>query len=469
MAGTSLHDTERAVVLLLQALGSEQNGCLAAHRVLQGFPGPFPWINVMEVLCMKVPTMDESTGEMLLKPKLVLLPLQTQRNLFRLLDLIHYRLPAPAIELCLQTISVEKDFSDTWLHCARQTFLTTCGIQTSLQHSEVSESLHTICQQLNQTPCGHFNLGWYKNPCAPMEHAPVIDFECRTVIDDKGSPVNDIPKELFTDSQQLSSLQVANIENTEEITILPASIESLDHEFLEQLNKIFDLCSPLQLETLFYSAGIAQLSLKCLFQLCVHLDSVSPDLSYGHATSLAKSLFLDRVLSLTSPASRTLIAAVSMFCNKYALSVCSSLIGPILIQAKPGTVYADFICRMVSECLQPHQLHFCLSPILDASCTDVSITVLHLLIDKKDKFCQSEIDPLLNYLCHAAEKFSKSVTFSKLLLVLLTSKPNLIHLSHLGPLTSALNCNQTFMKKSLQNALKKVAEKRQLPDLTVCV
>ncbi|XP_072279112.1 Fanconi anemia group E protein isoform X4 [Pyxicephalus adspersus] len=421
MAGTSLHDTERAVVLLLQALGSEQNGCLAAHRVLQGFPGPFPWINVMEVLCMKVPTMDESTGEMLLKPKLVLLPLQTQRNLFRLLDLIHYRLPAPAIELCLQTISVEKDFSDTWLHCARQTFLTTCGIQTSLQHSEVSESLHTICQQLNQTPCGHFNLGWYKNPCAPMEHAPVIDFECRTVIDDKGSPVNDIPKELFTDSQQLSSLQVANIENTEEITILPASIESLDHEFLEQLNKIFDLCSPLQ------------------------------------------------VLSLTSPASRTLIAAVSMFCNKYALSVCSSLIGPILIQAKPGTVYADFICRMVSECLQPHQLHFCLSPILDASCTDVSITVLHLLIDKKDKFCQSEIDPLLNYLCHAAEKFSKSVTFSKLLLVLLTSKPNLIHLSHLGPLTSALNCNQTFMKKSLQNALKKVAEKRQLPDLTVCV
>ncbi|XP_018416097.1 PREDICTED: Fanconi anemia group E protein, partial [Nanorana parkeri] len=402
----------------------------------------------------------------------------TQRNLFRLLDLIYSRLPAPAIQLWLQAISVEKDFSDAWLLYMRQHFLTSSGIKSLVQSPEVAESLHTLCKQLNQSPIGHMKVGWYKNPCVPMEDEQTIDFDSRILIEDKERyHVNDGTKELFIDSLPLSSLTEANTEATEEIPVLPASIEarapklkqflyfnmeseSLDHEFLTEINKIFDLCSPLQLETLFSSAGIAQLSLKCLFQLCVHIDSLSPDISYAHAKSLAKSLFLDRVLLLTSPASRTLTAALSTFCNKYAHSACSSLIGPILVQAEPGTVHADFLCRMVSECLQPHQLHLCFSPILDISCTEVAIAILHLLIDKKDKFCQSEFDPLLNYLCQAAEKFSKSVTFSKLLLVLLNSKPNLIQLSHLGPLTSALNCNQTFMKKSLQNALKKVAEQK---------
>lgn len=484
MAGNSLHDPEKAAALLLQALGNEQNGFLAAHRVLQCFPGPFPWIGIMEYLCMKVPTVDGSTGEMTLKPKLSLLPLQTQRNLFRLLDLLHSRLPVPAIQLWLQTISVENYFSDAWLLYMRQHFLTANGIKTPLQTPDVLEKLHTLCKQLNQSPHGHFKLGWYKNPCITIEDEQTIDIDSRMLIEDKESyHVNDGTKELFTESLPPNSLTEENTapQATEEIPVLPASIEahtpklkqflylnmetevvteSLDHDFLEEMKIIFELCSPVQLETLFSSAGIAKLSMKCLFQLCVHIDSVSPDISYAHAKSLAKSLFLDRILSLTSPASRTLTAALSMFCKKYAHSTCSSLFGPILVQAEPGTVLADFLCRMVSECLQPHQLHLCFSPILETPCTEVAITILHLLIDKKDTFCQSEFDLLLNYLCQAAAKFSKSMTFSKLLLVLLTSKPNLIQLSHLGPLTSALNCNQTFMKKSLQNALKKVAEQK---------
>ncbi|CAI9595014.1 unnamed protein product [Staurois parvus] len=478
MAGSTLHDPERAVILLLQALSNEQNGFLAAHRFLQCFPGPFPWISIMENLCMKVPTVDASTGEMIIKPKLALLPLQTQRNLFRLLDLIYSRLPAPSIQLWLQTIREENYFSDAWLLYMRQHFLKDSSIQTPLQSPEVAQSLHILCKQLKQTPNGHFKLGWYKNRCVSMEDEQTMDFESRVQIDNKESyPVNDCTKELLMDSQPMSSLQEAHTEAPEEMQVLPASIEThapklkqflylnmeseaLDIEFLAEMNNLFDLCSPLQLETLFSTVGITQLSLKCLFQLCVHLDTVSPDISYAHAKSLAKSLFLDRVLSLTSPASRSLTAALSMFCNKYAHSACSSLIGPILVQAEPGTVYADFLCRMVSECIQPHQLHLCFSPIFDTSCTEVALTILHLLIDKKDKFCQSEFDPLLNYLCEAAEKFSKSVTFSKLLLVLLTSKPNLIQLAHLGPLTSALNCNQTFMKKSMQNALRKVAEQK---------
>ncbi|CAJ0938904.1 unnamed protein product [Ranitomeya imitator] len=72
---------------------------------------------------------------------------------------------------------------------------------------------------------------------------------------------------------------------------------------------------------------------------------------------------------------------------------------------------------------------------------------------------QSEFDLLLNHVGLAAENLSESKAFSKFLLVLLTSKKNLVEPYHIGLLTNSLNFNQTFLKKSLQNALRKVQER----------
>ncbi|XP_068125495.1 Fanconi anemia group E protein isoform X2 [Hyperolius riggenbachi] len=479
LASTLLNDPGRAGFILLQALSNEQNGLLAAQKVLQRFPGPFPWISIMENLCTKEPTLDASSGEMSIKPKLVLLPLQTQRNLLRFLSCMFNHLPAQAIQLLGETIAVEHYFSDAWLLYLRQHLLTMGGMQDNFQSSQMGESLRVLCKHLSPPLDEPSRLGWYKNRSVSVQNKNSLNSEVEAlIVDIDESNASNCMVEMDTNSQVQSSLHEENTEYTaatEEVLVLPASVEarvprlkqflylnmeseSLDHEFLTEMSKICELCSPLQLQSVFSSAGISQISTKCLFQLCVHLDALSPDLSYAHAKSLAGSFFLDRVFSLTSPASRTLTGALSVFCNKYSHPACSSLIGPVLDKAESGSVCADFLCRMISECLQPQHLHMCLSPILDSPCTEVAISVLHLIIDKKDKFCQTEFSPLLNYLCHAAEDFSKSVTFSRLLLVLLTSKSNLITLSHVGPLTSTVNCNQTFMKKSLQNALKKITE-----------
>ncbi|XP_063810945.1 Fanconi anemia group E protein isoform X2 [Pseudophryne corroboree] len=469
MTGSPTCGYERASRLLLQALGTGSHGFLAAYKVLQNFPGPFPWMNVLEELCMKVPIVDGFTRELILKPRLALLPLQLQRNLFSILNFVFPLLPTPCIQLVAEAISVKDYFSDAWLLHLTQQFLRNCGIETPLLSPHVIERLHILCTDLNPVLAEHSKLDWYKEP------VPKAVSEREAVQEDVASPKLSVcTKELSTTAQSLSpspEAEMKEITATEEI--LPASIkahismlkqslhldmdsESPDRGFVLQLQTICDLCNPLQLQTVLTTVGVSQISSKCLFQLCVHLDAVSPDLSYAHAQSLASSLFLDRVLSLASPASRSLTAALAVFSNKYARPACNTLIGPVLVQAKTGSVYADFLCRMITECLVSHQLHLCFSPILEVPCSEVSISVLHLLTEKKDKFSPSEFDLLLNFLCDAADNFSKSVTFSKLLLVLLTSKHDLIQPNHIGPLTSALACNQTFMKKSLQSSLKKL-------------
>ncbi|XP_063810955.1 Fanconi anemia group E protein isoform X6 [Pseudophryne corroboree] len=428
MTGSPTCGYERASRLLLQALGTGSHGFLAAYKVLQNFPGPFPWMNVLEELCMKVPIVDGFTRELILKPRLALLPLQLQRNLFSILNFVFPLLPTPCIQLVAEAISVKDYFSDAWLLHLTQQFLRNCGIETPLLSPHVIERLHILCTDLNPVLAEHSKLDWYKEP------VPKAVSEREAVQEDVASPKLSVcTKELSTTAQSLSpspEAEMKEITATEEI--LPASIKA--HISMLKQSLHLDMDS----------------------ELCVHLDAVSPDLSYAHAQSLASSLFLDRVLSLASPASRSLTAALAVFSNKYARPACNTLIGPVLVQAKTGSVYADFLCRMITECLVSHQLHLCFSPILEVPCSEVSISVLHLLTEKKDKFSPSEFDLLLNFLCDAADNFSKSVTFSKLLLVLLTSKHDLIQPNHIGPLTSALACNQTFMKKSLQSSLKKL-------------
>nr|KAF6505094.1 FA complementation group E [Rousettus aegyptiacus] len=89
-------------------------------------------------------------------------------------------------------------------------------------------------------------------------------------------------------------------------------------------------CSPSQMDLLCAQLQLPQLSDTGLLQLCTWLLSLSPDLSLSNATVLARSLFLRRILSLTSSASRLLTTALTSFCAKYTYPVCRALLGPVL-------------------------------------------------------------------------------------------------------------------------------------------
>ncbi|XP_071993283.1 Fanconi anemia group E protein isoform X2 [Engystomops pustulosus] len=431
MASFPVHN-DRVGHLFLQALGAGSNGVLAAYRLIQTYPGPFPWNRLLENLCMKVPSQDVLTGKLILKPKLFQLPIQLQRNLFSFLNCVCHILPTPCIQLLIETVRIECCISDDWLLYLTDQFLKNSDHETHVQRTQVMQRLQNLFQGWNETGAEQSKLGQYKKHWPSSLKDCGMHSERETPLENEtGSTyeVCTIPQSIDS-VEELKSDEASAPKEAEDVPVfikghililrkkmhLEMDSEALDQEYLLNLQYLCSACNPLQLQTVFSSIGVLQISPKCLFQLCTHLDSISPDLSYAHAESLASIFFIEQVLSLSTPASRTLIAALTVFCRKYARPACNTLLSPLLDKAETGSVYADFLFRMISECLESHELHLCFDPIFKVSCTEVSVGVLHLLINKK-------VQPF-----------------------------------HIGFLSNALNSNQTFMKKSLQNALKKLQE-----------
>uniref|UniRef100_A0A3Q4MLW8 Fanconi Anaemia group E protein C-terminal domain-containing protein n=1 Tax=Neolamprologus brichardi TaxID=32507 RepID=A0A3Q4MLW8_NEOBR len=75
---------------------------------------------------------------------------------------------------------------------------------------------------------------------------------------------------------------------------------------------------------------------QALPKLCSSVLALSPDLSYSTAATLIKSLLLEKVLSLSEPASRCLVTAVTSLCSRYPRPVCQALIGPVLEKENIG-------------------------------------------------------------------------------------------------------------------------------------
>ncbi|XP_030887906.1 Fanconi anemia group E protein isoform X3 [Leptonychotes weddellii] len=113
-------------------------------------------------------------------------------------------------------------------------------------------------------------------------------------------------------------------------------------------------CNPSQMDLLCAQLQLPQLSDPALLQFCTWLLSVSPDLSLSNATVLTKSLFLRRILSLTSSASRLLMTALTSFCAKYAYPVWKALLGPVLQAPGTGPAQTELLCCLLrDEALEP--------------------------------------------------------------------------------------------------------------------
>ncbi|XP_053562822.1 Fanconi anemia group E protein [Bombina bombina] len=465
--------------LLLQALGSGPLGALASLRVLQNYPGTFPWNSFMEKLCTEVPALDGPTRKLILKPALLLLPLHTQRNVLSFLSLALPVVPVHCIHLLAGVVSGENGSSDPWLLTLSKQLLTEPGMIAAPASSHVQERLKVLCAQLCPPEGTHSKLGW----CRPSnvlttrkrkvasedvtpseeEEGPNVKRVCSEGLSTYHSNLSTPEERLSTADTEVQKKELpehikTRIPRLRELLHGDLDTESWDESSLSDLQELCESCDPAQLQSLFCTLDVSQISPQSLLQLCCHLHSLTPDLSYLHSLALAKSLFLDRTLVLTSPAPRPLLSALSMFCMKYGRSACSALIGPLLLQPETGSAHIDFLCRMVTECLQPEQLSLFYGPVLEVPFCEGSLSVLHTLLEKQAMPSRSEFEQLLVCLSDAAEKFSKSVMFSKLLLTIMTRSQSLILQTHFGFLTNAVNANQTFLKKSLQGALKKVQE-----------
>nr|XP_009932284.1 PREDICTED: Fanconi anemia group E protein [Opisthocomus hoazin] len=144
---------------------------------------------------------------------------------------------------------------------------------------------------------------------------------------------------------------------------LPAEVQS----FLQ----LGGLCSFLQLSTC---------PEQLLVRFCCWLLALSPDLSYTGAAVLAEQLFLGRVLSLTQPPSRHLMAALASFCSKYSQPFCRVLGAAVLREPGEGAEQTKLVCELVEECLEPDCMQLVLSQVLEVPLSEKLLPVVQAVL-----------------------------------------------------------------------------------------
>ncbi|XP_065505519.1 Fanconi anemia group E protein isoform X3 [Caloenas nicobarica] len=165
-----LQRLDRPCHLLLHALSS-RSGPLAAVRMLQRAqapegPGPaFSWQHLIAALCAEEPTLEGPEGALAVKPRLLLLPVVCQRNLFSLLLAVQAMVPGNCLGRLLQ--AVEQDsHADPWVRALGNLLRQgPQGEQCSPPRLPLSaacqQQLWCLCQKIAQNkPEGQRKLNW---------------------------------------------------------------------------------------------------------------------------------------------------------------------------------------------------------------------------------------------------------------------------------------------------------------------
>lgn len=221
--------------------------------------------------------------------------------------------------------------------------------------------------------------------------------------------------------------------------------------------KVFHECDPDEVEVLCSLLCLSEASEQSLPQFCSCLLELSPDLSHSTASAVITHLLLDKIVSLAEAASRCLVTAVTSLCTRYPRPTCQALIEPVLRKGQTGSAQAELLCRLVVDCLEPHHRLLVFRTTLEVSWDEGVLSVIHALLDSKLDLSEEDFSLFTNQLCSQSPHFSKSMKFAKMLLSVLTK-----YQSHVNPachhtLSSCLSFNETFLKKSLQAALKRIS------------
>ncbi|XP_012582384.1 PREDICTED: Fanconi anemia group E protein [Condylura cristata] len=217
-------------------------------------------------------------------------------------------------------------------------------------------------------------------------------------------------------------------------------------------------CSPSQVELLCAQLQLPQLSDTGLLQFCTWLLALSPHLSLSSATVLARSLFLERILALTSSASRLLMTALTSFCAKYTYPFCRALLGPVLQAPGIGPAQTELLCCLMKDSsLEPDTQLLMLGQILELPWKEEVFSVLQSLLEQQVEMTPEKFDILMEKLCKEGPAATTSVTYAKLMLTVMNKYQASITETHRLGLTTALETNTTFLRKSLCAALRQLA------------
>ncbi|XP_029974904.1 Fanconi anemia group E protein [Salarias fasciatus] len=220
--------------------------------------------------------------------------------------------------------------------------------------------------------------------------------------------------------------------------------------------RVLNDCDPQQVEAICKLLNLSDLPEQTLPKVCSSVLSLSPDLSYSTAATLIKNLLLDKVLSLSEAASRCLVTAVTSLCARYPRPMSHALIGPVLQEENVGAPQAELLNRLIESCLDSHYRLLVFQTTFKVPWSEAALSVIHSLLDLKPDLNEEVFTQFAEQLVRQSSQFTKSVKFAKMMLTVLTKYSGHVTPEHKHALSACLASNQTFLKKSLQAALKRI-------------
>ncbi|XP_037334026.2 Fanconi anemia group E protein isoform X1 [Pungitius pungitius] len=221
--------------------------------------------------------------------------------------------------------------------------------------------------------------------------------------------------------------------------------------------KVLNHCDPGQVVVLCSMLSLPDLPEQTLPNLCSSILAPALDFSYSTTATLIKSLLLQKVLTLSDPASRCLVTAVTSLCSRYPRPMCDALIGPVLEEKDIGNLQAELLNRLIEGCLDSHYRLLVLQMTFKISWSEAVLSVIHSLLDSKLDFSEELFTQFSEQLLTQGSQFPKSVKFAKIMLTVLTKYNSHVTAAHKHSLQGCLVANETFLKKSLQSALKRIS------------
>ncbi|CAI5647393.1 unnamed protein product [Oreochromis niloticus] len=488
--------------LLLRSLMSGTSGTSRAlgvfHRQQRANPES-SLCDFIETLCRDEITHTEADAEFLtVKPLVCLFPPLFKQNLLSFIHLVHSVLPRTAVLHLIKCLSQDSRPNPWVTALCRQ-------LERDLETHREVPLYTTLCSQrlkeLSQRLIGSAETGgWTKcfSSQTEFESQSTSDLsELGTQRKRKGSfvSVGSDGEETGSQSKRIKmddnecvtaeelrvNKEMPGAPESDAAAETPASDSSCDglpehikvcipqiKELLESQTewdqsstdvfKVLNNCDSNQVEVLCSMLNFPGLPDQALPTLCNSVLALSPDLSYSTAATLIKSLLLEKVLSLSEPASRCLVTAVTSLCSRYPRPVCQALIGPVLEKENIGPPQAELLSRLIESCLDSHYRLLVVQMTLKIAWSETVLSIIHSLLDSKPVLNEELFTQFTEQLVSQAPRFTKSVKFAKMMLTVLTKYSIDVTAAHKHSLSSCLMLNETFLKKSLQAALKRIAD-----------
>ncbi|XP_072336573.1 Fanconi anemia group E protein isoform X4 [Scyliorhinus torazame] len=461
-----LKQFEKPFQILLHAMTTGVSGATTAFHVLHRIQSkqPLHWRTFTETLCQPELSLEGKEEKLSLKPLFYFLPVMVRRNLLSFLHLGNTVVPKDCLHHLIIQLRQNPDV-DLWTQKLIDVLEQDVegGLCHLVPHSRTEHSaqqLKGICQKLmgvsEERSDSSKRFGWYLSQQPKSNgNESFEETEDKSVLTENPKKRKTFMKDAspLDDHEQNATKKIRltqdivcsdSLVGTEKqgLTIMPGSLENEQVICPEVQNKLdtieVEQKTPLNTEKI------------------LDLPENVKKLGTSQELNILNECDPSQVLSLTEPASRFLMAAITSFCKKYARPSCNALIGPVLQTPGIGNIQVELICRLTEDCLEQEHLTVTFGHILSITWSEEILSVAYTLLERKVEVTSEIFEQFIQKLSQHAEDFSKSVKYAKVVLAVLTKYQIYITDAHKNILSCALALHKTFLKKSMQAALKHI-------------